>query len=291
VDLIGPLPETPRGHTAILVFVDRLSKYVHCVPTAHKLIALGFAHLFVTHIFANHSMPRYVISDRGAQWNNHFWKHLARALGVKHHMSTAYHPQTDGQTERTNKTIEEVLRNYVESSVQRDWDLWLPLAQFAINNSWQESIQTTPFVLNAGAHPMVPSQLELPVDSPAATDFTQRLTEVVNCARESMSIAQQRQAKNANCHRRPKTFQVNDLVMFHSGHFTFAQSDARKLMPRYLGPFRVTEVKRSGAVKLDLPNYGNWQRIHPVRESSLHVTNTTCSGLQEHRIIVYTATG
>jgi transposase InsO family protein len=193
-----------------------------------------------------------------------FWKHLARALGVKHHMSTAYHPQTDGQTERTNKTIEEVLRNYVESSVQRNWDLWLPLAQFAINNSWQESIQTTPFVLNTGAHPMVPSQLGLPVDSPAATDFAQRLTEVVNRARASMSNAQQRQTKNANRHRRPKSFQVNDLVMFHSGHFTFAQSGARKLMPKYLGPFRVTEVKSSGAVKLDLPNYGNWQRIHPV---------------------------
>jgi hypothetical protein len=94
-DVIGPLPETPRGHTAILVFVDRLSKYLHCVPTTQKLTALGFAHLLVTHIFANHGMPRYVISDRDAQWNNHFWNHLARALGVKHHMSTAYHPQTD----------------------------------------------------------------------------------------------------------------------------------------------------------------------------------------------------
>jgi hypothetical protein len=82
VDLIGPLPETPRGHTAILEFVDRLSKHVHCVPTTHKLTALGFAHPFVTHIFANHGMPRYVSSDRGAQRNNHFWKHLARALGV-----------------------------------------------------------------------------------------------------------------------------------------------------------------------------------------------------------------
>jgi hypothetical protein len=67
VDLIGPLPETPRGHTAILVFVDRLSKYVHCVPTTHKLTALCLAHLFVTHIFASHGMPRYVISDRGTQ--------------------------------------------------------------------------------------------------------------------------------------------------------------------------------------------------------------------------------
>jgi hypothetical protein len=79
-----------------------------------------------------------------------------------------------------------------------------------------------------------------------------------------MSNAQQRQAKNANCHRRPKSFQMNDLVMFHSGHYAFAQSGARKLMLKYLGPFRVTEVKSSGAVKLDLPNYGNWQRIHSV---------------------------
>jgi hypothetical protein len=112
----------------------------------------------------------------------------------------------------------------VEPSVQRDWDLWLPLAQLTIDNSWQESLQTTPFVLNTGAHPVVPSHVGLPVDSAAATDFAQRLTEVVNCARESMSIAQQRLAKNAHCHHRPQSFQVNDLVMFHSGHFTFAQS-------------------------------------------------------------------
>jgi hypothetical protein len=164
MDFIGPLQETPRGHDTILVIVDRLSKYVHCVPTHSKVTAIEAARLFMTHVFANHGMPKHVITDRGVQWNNNFTKHLMRALGIRHHMSTAFHPQTDGQTERTNKTLVEVLRTYVGESVRHDWDLWLPLAQFALNNSWQESIQTTPFVLNTGEHPVVPSQLGLPVE-------------------------------------------------------------------------------------------------------------------------------
>ena len=144
MDMVVKLPKTARGHDSILVFVDRLTKYVHIVPTTEAMEAKGFARLFVQHVFANHGLPRTLISDRGTVWNNKFWRHVSKLLRVKHLMSTAYHPQTDGQTERTNRTLQDVLRNYVNAA-QSDWDRWLPIVQFAINNSYQDSVQSTPF--------------------------------------------------------------------------------------------------------------------------------------------------
>jgi transposase InsO family protein len=137
------LARSARGHDAILVFVDRLTKYVHLVATTARLSAEGFAKLFVRHVFANHGMPSTVVSDRGTQWNSHFWRHVCRALHVTHLMSSANHPETDGQTERVNHVLKEILSAYATTR-RIDWDEWLPLVQFAIDNSWQESIGTTP---------------------------------------------------------------------------------------------------------------------------------------------------
>jgi hypothetical protein len=113
MDMVVKLPRTKHGNDSVLVFVDRLSKYVHFIPTTEQLSARGFARLFVQNVVANHGLPQEVISDRGTTWNNKFWKHVCRMVGVKHCMSTAYHPQTDGQTERTIQVLKDVLRMYI----------------------------------------------------------------------------------------------------------------------------------------------------------------------------------
>jgi hypothetical protein len=206
MDFVGPLQETPRGHDTTLEFVDRLTEYVHCVPTHSTVSGFECARLSVTHVLANHGMPKTVVSDRGVQSNNQFWKHLMRALGTQHVMSTAYHPQTDGQTERTNRALAEVIRTFARGGVRRDRDL---------------------------AHPFL------------------------------MSNAQHRQCKYAYRHRRPKHSKEGDLVMLHAGHFTFAQIGNRKLMPKYLKPLRILGTRGTNVV-LELPDHGNWQRIHNV---------------------------
>ena len=146
MDLIVKLPKTDRGHESILGFVDRLSKMVHIIPTVESLDALGFARHFRDWILRLHGMPGSVLSDRGPQFNNLFWKEVNALTGMKRKLSSAYHPQTDGQTERTNRTLEEMLRAYVQPD-QNDWDEHLACAEFAINNSWQESVKNTPFFL------------------------------------------------------------------------------------------------------------------------------------------------
>jgi hypothetical protein len=108
-DLVTGLSRTAQGHNAILVFADRLTKYAHLVPTQESLIEKGFAHLFVQHKFVNHGMPKTIISDRGSQWINKFWQHVCHSLGVTHLMSTAYHPEKDGQTERMSRIMKEIL--------------------------------------------------------------------------------------------------------------------------------------------------------------------------------------
>ncbi len=268
MDMIVKLPTTPRGHDSILVFVDRLTKYVHFVPTTESLSAKGFARLFIQHVFANHGMPSTLISDRGAVWNNKFWKHVCKIMKVKHHMSTAYHPQTDGQTERTNRTLEDVLRNYVRAT-QTDWDRWLPFAQFAVNNSWQESVQATPFYLNTGAHPDTPVTASLPRVVPEAADLAKRITKAVERARECMATAQQRQRNAANKHRRDVEYQVGDRVLLRAKNIKFKAAGARKLMPKYVGPFAVTARVGKASYRLELPSDGGWQRVHDVFHVSL----------------------
>ncbi|KAL1925480.1 uncharacterized protein VTP21DRAFT_363 [Calcarisporiella thermophila] len=105
---------TPRGYDAILVFVDRLTKMTHLVPTSKTATAATIARLYFDHVFKLHGLAETIISDRDPRFTANFWKELHRLLGTKLNFSTAFHPQSDGQTERTNQTIEKILRTYVQ---------------------------------------------------------------------------------------------------------------------------------------------------------------------------------
>ncbi|KAJ9519415.1 hypothetical protein QJQ45_023059 [Haematococcus lacustris] len=203
MDLIVKLPTSHEGYDSICVFVDRLSKMVHFAPCNESMDAMGFAKLFIKHIFRLHGLPREVITDRGAHFHNLFWEAVCELLHIKRCLSTAYHPQSDGQTERYNRVLEEMLRHYV-GPTQNDWPDHLPCAEFAVNNSWQESIQNTPFFVNFGQSPVTPVLLDLPAGRvPSAQGFTKVWQMSVANARTSMARAQERMARYANAHRRP----------------------------------------------------------------------------------------
>jgi hypothetical protein len=127
MDFIAPLPTTRRGHSAIFVVVDRLSKQMHVAPTKANASAPDIAKLFHEHVYRHHGLPAQIISDRDPKFLSKFWSALFRALGVKLSLSSAYHPQTDGQTEVLNSKVEEMLRAYT-SHHQQDWmTSWLTL--------------------------------------------------------------------------------------------------------------------------------------------------------------------
>src|SRR3569623_142014 len=150
------LPKTERGNDSICVFVDKLTKVGHFVACQETLSAKDFASLYVDNIFRLHGLSREFITDRDARFTSAFWKGVTELLGTKLAMSSSFHPQTDGQSERVNQTLETYLRHFVSAELN-DWDLLLSRAEFAHNAAYHESIRRSPLELATGFAPRSPS--------------------------------------------------------------------------------------------------------------------------------------
>ncbi|KAJ9533200.1 hypothetical protein QJQ45_018307, partial [Haematococcus lacustris] len=269
MDLIVKLPASgPNKYDSILVFVDRLTKMVHLVKTWESMTATQYAKLFLEHVFRLHGMPRSVVSDRGPQFHNKFWAEVTKLLQVQVNLSSAYHPETGGQTERVNRVIEEMLRHFIRPD-QRDWAEYLPLVEFAINNAWQESVRSTPFYLNYGYHPRLAELLDLPQKVPQAHDFVKGMKTAVEQARQCLARAQKRMKSYQDNKRREALYLPGDMVLLSTQNMRGKanQPGVRKLKPRYVGPFSVQYMVGKAAVKLWLPD--EWSRLHNVFHVSL----------------------
>ena len=150
--LITQLPETLRRNSAIIVFVDRLTKMVRLVPAATSIDAKEFARAFISEVYSKHGMPISIVSDRDPRFTLDFFRDFCRHLQIELYMSTAFHPESDGQTEHMNRSDVAILRAFVIPS-QENWDLCLPLVEFSINNAYQSSFKITSFFLDYGRHP------------------------------------------------------------------------------------------------------------------------------------------
>ncbi|KAF1314578.1 reverse transcriptase, partial [Globisporangium splendens] len=157
MDFIFGLPRDKHGRNGILVFVDRFSKMVHLAPVSDKISAEMTAKVFVDVVFRLHGLPIEIVSDRDTRFTSKFWRALFGLLDTKLSISTAAHPETDGQTERVNRVLEDVLRSYATSF--KEWSEFLPLAEFALNNSTHVSTGHSPFYVNYGIHPRVPASI------------------------------------------------------------------------------------------------------------------------------------
>uniref|UniRef100_A0AAV1T1M5 Uncharacterized protein n=1 Tax=Peronospora matthiolae TaxID=2874970 RepID=A0AAV1T1M5_9STRA len=158
MDFVFGLPNDARGNTSILVFVDRFSKMVHLVAVPESITASGCACVFIDTIFRLHGLPRELVSDRDPRLTADFWRSVFKSLGTRLKMSTSDHPESDGQTERANRVLEEILRGYVHSF--KSWSEFLPMVEFAINNSVHASTTHTPFYVNGLRHKRVPTLLD-----------------------------------------------------------------------------------------------------------------------------------
>ncbi|GIL63102.1 hypothetical protein Vafri_17024, partial [Volvox africanus] len=267
MDLITQLPKTRKNHDAIIVFVDRLSKMVHLAPTTTSCTAEDVAHLFTEHVWKHHGLPKTLVTDRDVRFTSAFAKELCHLTGIQQLTSTAFHPQTDGQTERTNRILEEYLRHYINPT-QDNWDTLLVAAEFAINNSYQESIKTTPFMLNYGQHPLTPLSVDIPTPNLTAHNFNLRLKEAVRNAKSCLAEAQAKQKHFADRHRTPASYNPGDLVLLSTKNLRnlLNSTTTRKFLPRWVGPFPITEKIGTAAYKLQLPP--SWQ-IHLVFHISL----------------------
>ena len=186
-------------------------------------------------------------------------------LGTHLYLSTVYYPQSDGQTERMNRLLEETLRHYI-SPTHDDWDAHLPLIEFAVNNSFQRSIGTTPFLLNGVRQPRTPADLNLPSHVPAAAAFEACMKHRLTRAKQCLASAQDRQKADADGHRKPVTFHEGHKVLLSTRNLQMKGPGTKKLFPRWTGPFTISKMVGANAERLDLPSA---MRIHPVFHVSL----------------------
>ncbi|TPX54573.1 hypothetical protein PhCBS80983_g05887, partial [Powellomyces hirtus] len=266
MDFITDLPVV-KGKDAILVVVDRFSKMSHFLACDKTMDAQQTAELVYKEILRLHGLPDEIISDRGPQFASRFWKHLFEFLGVKRTLYSAFHPQTDGQTERVNQVLEQYLRCYIDHN-QENWLDLLPSAEFAYNNTTQASTKTSPFYANYGYHPRFSFLSSSSANSvnPSAEQRAEQLREAHEDLALELSIAQEQMKEQADKHRNPAPgFNVGDEVWLSRRNLK-TNRPSNKLDAKRIGPFKILQKINNVAYRLKLPPQ---YKIHDVFHVSL----------------------
>ncbi|GKA93247.1 putative reverse transcriptase domain-containing protein [Tanacetum coccineum] len=203
MDLVTKLPKSSSGYDAIWVIVDRLTKSAHFLPIREDYKTEKLARIYINEIVARHGVPVSIISDRDGRFASHLWQALQKALGTKLNMSTAYHPETDGQSERTIQTLEDMLRACV-MDFGGSWDTHLPLVEFSYNNSYHKSIKCAPFEALYGRKCRSPViWAEVGESQLIGPELVQETTEKIFQIKERLITARSRQKSYADKRRKP----------------------------------------------------------------------------------------
>ncbi|KAF8755117.1 hypothetical protein RHS01_05431 [Rhizoctonia solani] len=236
-----------QGSDAILVVIDSFSKFGHFIPTTKRISAKGLADLFVSHVWKLHGLPVRTISDRGTTFTGKFLRALYQQLGIKPAFSLAYHPESDGQTERVNQFIEFYLRSYVAAD-HLDWALWLPLAEYAYNNAKHAATGKTPFELVYGRNPVM-NPSNIPANVLEANHVADTLAQEWKEAESALRMTKERMAGTRGTI--PK-YSIGEKVWLDTKNVNI-WLNSNKLDPKRLGPFEITKKISSHMYCLKLP--------------------------------------
>ncbi|KAA0060066.1 DNA/RNA polymerases superfamily protein [Cucumis melo var. makuwa] len=269
MDFLFGLPRTSSGHDDIWVIVDRLTKTTRFIPIKMTSTLDQLARLYVDKIVSQYGVPVSIVSDRDPRFTSKFWPSLQKAIGTGLKFSTSFHPQTNGQSERTIQTLEDMLRACV-LQLKGIWDTHLPLMEFAYNNNYQSSIGMAPYKALYGRPCRTPvCWNEVGERKLVGPELVQITTNNIKLIRENLRKAQDRQKSYADKRRRNLEFQVGDQVFLKlspwRGVIRFGRKG--KLSPRYIGPYQITERVGPAAYRLELPI--ELARIHDVFHVSM----------------------
>ena len=260
MDFIEQLPSSD-GFTSILIVVDHLSKQGIFIPTHDTITSPELTKLFIAHMFSKHGVPSHVTSDRGSEFVSHFFCSLGKALRMTLHFTSGYHLEGDGQTERTNQTLEQYLQIYCNYQ-QDNWAELLPLAEFSFNNSPSTTTSVSPFFTNKGYHPNLTVNSEIGLSSTRAQEYTSDLSKLHDFLRLEMALVQKRYQGPTDARRStPPDFKLGDEVYMKAKYFR-STCPSKKLSDKNLGPFAIIAQPGTHSFTLRLPD--TMKSMHPV---------------------------
>jgi hypothetical protein len=291
MDFIEGLPMS-HGFSAILVIVDRFTKYGHFFPLKHPYSAVVVAQIFLDNIVKLHGIPKSIVCDRDMIFTSAFWTELFKLLKTDLKLSTAYHTQTDGQTERVNQCLEIFLHCSIQAT-PKQWTKWFPLAELWYNTSFHSSLKCSPYKAMYAVDPpmgLVPS-LRFS-DHQEVLDILKERQVYNDLLKEQLSKAQNRMKIYADAKRSERSFQVGDQVMLKLKPYvqtSIANRPFPKVVLKYYGPYSVTQKVGNLAYKLQLLAES---KIHPVFHVSqlplvpaLDVTEVSPEQVLQHRLV------
>jgi hypothetical protein len=264
MDFIVGLPRTSHGYDSIWIIVDRLMKSAHFIPVGIGYRVRRYVELYISHIVRYHGISKTILFDKGSIFVAHFWEQLHECLGTHLIRSLAYHPQTDGQTERVNQTIKDMLRACILNDGPK-CDEHLPLTEFSYNNNYQESIKISPFEALYGRSCRTPlSWSKLGERVIFGPDIVTEAEEKVKQTHANILTAQSCQKSYTDKRHHPLEFEVDGHVYLQvslmKGVCRFDVK--RKLAPRYIGPYPIIDKYGSLSYQMELPL--KMSRVHNV---------------------------
>jgi len=277
IDFVIKLPTSEAGYDAVATIIDPLTKRAHWIPVKEaKLTAEKFATAFIDGYLRSQGLPVSIVSVQDTRFTSSFWQSLCSQLGIKLQMSTAYHPQSDGQAEKANATLETFLKAYIlQLKSPEQWSWLLPLGEFTYNVAKHKAIGMSPFEADIGYIPRLPLNLLAPgtrmPNSRPGTEFAEQLVKILRMLRERIEEVQLTMVTEANEHRQLHPFRIGDSVFLdtHLLPVGYANvnstandsANSRKFQHPYAGPFTILKSAGETAFVLNIP--AHW-RLHPV---------------------------
>ena len=272
INFVGPLPKSKDqdgSYNSIMVIIDLLMMMIHLVPSWTTYTVKDIAELMFAKVYKLHGLPRTIVSDHDVLFMSLFWTHLNKLMDVKQHMSSAYHPEMDGSTKRANRTIGQMLQSCI-GPTQKDWVSRLPAIEFTINLARSESTGYSLFFLNTRQMPRA-----MIWDAPSSDKYlsvkvyVQRMKLALTMAHDALLTARVKQTVQANKRRCTCPFVVGDLVYISTKNISFPKGTSRKLVPKFMGPYKISQDFGNYLYHIELPSSLRQRGIHDVFHLSL----------------------